>query len=164
MTARELDLTARELNLAARGLEPTARVLELKKIGRQYGTEPAVHALVDVDLALDRGDWLAITGPSGAGKSTLLNIIGCLDQPTSGTYLIDGIDTTKLTDNAASRPAQPAHRVRLPVVPPAALPVGAGKRDAGGGVSQPVRGAVGASARWRQSSGSGSLIAPIFRP
>jgi putative ABC transport system ATP-binding protein len=76
----------------------TARVLELRKIGRQYGTEPAVHALVDVDLAVDRGAWLAITGPSGAGKSTLLNILGCLDQPSSGTYLIDGIDTTRLTD------------------------------------------------------------------
>ena len=79
-------------------LETTTKVLELIKIGRQYGTEPPVHALVDVDLSLQRGDWLAITGPSGAGKSTLLNILGCLDQPTSGSYRIDGIDTTKLTD------------------------------------------------------------------
>jgi macrolide transport system ATP-binding/permease protein len=83
---------------AGDSLETMTRVLELIKIGRQYGTEPVVHALVDVDLTLDRGDWLSITGPSGAGKSTLLNIIGCLDQPTSGTYRIDGIDTTKLTD------------------------------------------------------------------
>jgi macrolide transport system ATP-binding/permease protein len=75
------------------------KVLELKKIGRTFGTDPAVHALVDIDLSLERGDWLSITGPSGAGKSTLLNIIGCLDSPTRGTYLIDGIDTTKLTDN-----------------------------------------------------------------
>ncbi len=75
------------------------KVLELRKIGRQFGTDPAVHALVDIDLSLERGDWLSITGPSGAGKSTLLNIIGCLDSPTSGTYLIDGIDTTQLTDN-----------------------------------------------------------------
>ena len=74
------------------------RVLELNKIGRQFGSEPAVHALVDVDLSLDRGDWLSITGPSGSGKSTLLNIIGCLDCPTSGRYFIDGIDTTELTD------------------------------------------------------------------
>ena len=75
------------------------KVLELTKIGRVYGTEPAVHALVDIDLSLERGDWLSITGPSGAGKSTLLNIIGCLDRPTSGSYLVDGIDTTGLTDN-----------------------------------------------------------------
>ncbi len=74
------------------------RVLQLIKVCRQFGTDPAVHALVDVDLAVNRGDWLAITGPSGAGKSTLLNVIGCLDRPTGGTYLIDGIDTTELTD------------------------------------------------------------------
>jgi macrolide transport system ATP-binding/permease protein len=79
-------------------LDTTHRVLELHKVSKQFGSEPAVHALVDVDLSLDRGDWLAITGPSGAGKSTLLNIIGCLDHPTSGSYFIDGIDTAKLTD------------------------------------------------------------------
>lgn len=73
-------------------------VFELYKISKQYGSEPAVHALVDVDLSLESGNWLSITGPSGAGKSTLLNIIGCLDTPTSGSYFIDGIDTAKLTD------------------------------------------------------------------
>ncbi len=76
----------------------TTRVLELNKVGKQYGSEPAVHALVDVDLWLDRGEWLSITGPSGAGKSTLLNVIGCLDRPTGGSYCFDGIDTAKLTD------------------------------------------------------------------
>jgi len=74
------------------------RVLELIKISRQFGIDPAVHALVDVDLTVNRGEWLSITGPSGAGKSTLLNVIGCLDHPTGGTYLIDGIDTTQLGD------------------------------------------------------------------
>lgn len=73
-------------------------VLELNKIGRQYGSEPAVHALVDVDLKVRPGEWLAITGPSGAGKSTLLHILGCLDRPTSGSYFLDGIDTTQLSD------------------------------------------------------------------
>src|SRR3990172_12997905 len=73
-------------------------VLELDKISRQYGSEPAVHALVDVDLGVKPGEWLAITGPSGAGKSTLLHILGCLDRPTSGSYFLDGIDTTQLSD------------------------------------------------------------------
>ena len=73
-------------------------VLELCKVGKTYGSEPAVHALVDVELVLERGEWLSITGPSGAGKSTLLNVLGCLDHATSGTYLFDGIDTAKLTD------------------------------------------------------------------
>ena len=84
--------------LVTTNLVTTNRVLELHNVGRQYGSEPAVHALVDVDLSLDCGGWLSITGPSGAGKSTLLNIIGCLDHPTSGSYFIDGIDTAKLTD------------------------------------------------------------------
>jgi len=73
-------------------------VLELIKVGRQYGSDPAVHALVDVDLRLEPGEWLAVTGPSGAGKSTLLNIIGCLDTPTSGSYFFEGIDTATLSD------------------------------------------------------------------
>jgi macrolide transport system ATP-binding/permease protein len=73
-------------------------VLELNKVGRQFGSEPVVHALIDIDLRLEPGEWLAITGPSGAGKSTLLNVLGCLDHPTSGEYLFDGINTAALSD------------------------------------------------------------------
>ncbi|MGE0226034.1 MAG: ATP-binding cassette domain-containing protein [Acetobacteraceae bacterium] len=76
----------------------TDQVLELRGVGRQFGTDPPVHALSNVNLVVRRGEWLSITGPSGAGKSTLLNIIGCLDRATSGQYLLDGIDTTKLSD------------------------------------------------------------------
>lgn len=76
----------------------TVPVLELTKVGKTYGSEPAVHALVDVDLVVERGEWLSITGPSGAGKSTLLNVLGCLDHATSGTYFFDGIDTSTLSD------------------------------------------------------------------
>ncbi|HLF27987.1 MAG TPA: ATP-binding cassette domain-containing protein [Anaerolineae bacterium] len=78
--------------------DPAQYVLELNKVGRQFGTEPAVHALVDVDLWLEPGEWLAVTGPSGAGKSTLLHILGCLDRPTSGSYFLDGIDIARLSD------------------------------------------------------------------
>lgn len=73
-------------------------VLELSKVGRQFGSDPAVHALIDVDLRLEPGEWLAITGPSGAGKSTLLHVLGFLDHPTSGSYFFDGINTTALSD------------------------------------------------------------------
>ena len=73
-------------------------LLELNKVGRQFGSEVSIQALSNIDLKIAQGDWLAITGPSGAGKSTLLNIIGCLDRPTSGTYHFEGIDTSTLND------------------------------------------------------------------
>ena len=79
--------------------EPPAKVLALHGINRQYGIDPPVYALTNINLSLYRGDWLSITGPSGAGKSTLLNILGCLDSATSGRLFIDGIDTTLLSDN-----------------------------------------------------------------
>ncbi|MCB9432742.1 MAG: ATP-binding cassette domain-containing protein [Ardenticatenaceae bacterium] len=77
----------------------THYVLELQQVNRQFGTEPIVHGLIGVDLQVEPGEWLAITGPSGAGKSTLLNVLGCLDRPSSGYYLFDGIETTTLSDN-----------------------------------------------------------------
>ena len=73
-------------------------VVELRGLGRRYGTDPPVDALRNVDLVVADGDWLAIVGPSGSGKSTLLNVLGCLDVPTSGTYHFDGIDVAALSD------------------------------------------------------------------
>jgi macrolide transport system ATP-binding/permease protein len=75
-----------------------SRVLELSKVCKSFDFDPVVTALVDIDLIVNRGDWLAITGPSGSGKSTLLNIIGCLDQPSSGSFRFDGIETTTLKE------------------------------------------------------------------
>ena len=73
--------------------------VELRGVGRTYGSDPPVEALRDIDLTIYRGDFLAIVGPSGSGKSTMLNVLGCLDRPTSGTYLIDGIDVAALDDD-----------------------------------------------------------------
>jgi ABC-type lipoprotein export system ATPase subunit len=72
--------------------------IDLRQISREFGSEPRVYALRDVDLVVEHGSSLAIVGPSGSGKSTLLNVLGCLDRPTSGAYLLDGIDVSKLDD------------------------------------------------------------------
>jgi ABC-type lipoprotein export system ATPase subunit len=74
-------------------------VVELRGLTRTYGSDPPVHALRSVDLTIRAGEWMAIVGPSGSGKSTLLNILGCLDRPSSGSYLIEGIDAAGLTDD-----------------------------------------------------------------
>jgi macrolide transport system ATP-binding/permease protein len=73
-------------------------VIRLQDLSKEYATEPPVHALVDVDLAVREGEWIAVVGPSGSGKSTLLNIIGCLDQHSSGSYKFDDIEVAELTD------------------------------------------------------------------
>ena len=74
-------------------------VLELTRVTKTYGEGAvAVHALQGVSLQVERGDYLAIMGASGSGKSTLMNIVGCLDVPTRGRYLLNGVDIRQLDD------------------------------------------------------------------
>ena len=70
-------------------------ILELQNVTRYY-ENGMVHALKNVSLSIDKGEFVSIIGISGSGKSTLLNILGCLDVPTSGKYLLNGIDVGEL--------------------------------------------------------------------
>lgn len=68
-------------------------IIELKQITKEYRSDAIVTpALTDIDLSIDKGEFVAVMGASGSGKTTLLNIIGCMDIPTAGTYLFDGTD------------------------------------------------------------------------
>jgi len=74
-------------------------VIELKSLTKRYDDEAGVYdALKGVDLSVNKGDFVAIMGPSGSGKSTLMNIIGLLDRPTKGEYILDNTNTNKLSD------------------------------------------------------------------
>src|SRR3970282_1387830 len=92
-----------------------------------------IHALRGVSIAIDRGEYVAIMGPSGSGKSTLMNLIGCLDTPTRGSYLLNGKEVAEMKDNELARirtkeigfvvqtfnllpPASALHNVELPLV------------------------------------------------
>ncbi len=75
-------------------------VLELKCVSKTYGS---VTALKDISFGVSKGAWISIMGPSGSGKTTLLNLIGCLDKPTSGQILLDGVEISKLSEKELTR-------------------------------------------------------------
>src|SRR5438093_4776892 len=79
-------------------------LIETHDLWKTYvmGTEE-IHALRGVTLEIERGEYVAIMGPSGSGKSTLMNLIGCLDTPTKGSYLLNGKQVSQMNDNELAR-------------------------------------------------------------
>lgn len=79
-------------------------IIELQQVKKSYlmGTE-LIHALAGVDLEVKENEYLALMGPSGSGKSTLMNILGCLDVPSSGAYLLNNVAVEKMTDDELAR-------------------------------------------------------------
>jgi putative ABC transport system ATP-binding protein len=77
-----------------------ANIIKIRNIIRdfQLGQE-TVHVLKGIDLDIEKGEYVAIMGPSGSGKSTLMNLIGCLDTPTSGSYILNGKDVSQMSDD-----------------------------------------------------------------
>jgi putative ABC transport system ATP-binding protein len=75
-------------------------IIKLENISRTYkiGTE-TVHALRSISLSINKGEYVALMGPSGSGKSTLMNMLGCLDTPSGGSYILNGKDVSKMPDN-----------------------------------------------------------------
>ena len=87
-------------------------MIELKGIVKRYVLgEETVLALAGVDLFIGRNEYVALIGPSGSGKSTLMNILGCLDSPTEGQYILNGRDTSALRDDERVKGAYLGERV-----------------------------------------------------
>jgi len=82
-------------------------MIELKNIQRDFQVgEQTVHALQDINMSIPEGEYISIMGPSGSGKSTLLNVIGLLDKPTAGTYVLDNVEITSLSDDEQAKVRQ----------------------------------------------------------
>ena len=76
------------------------KILELKNVSKIYGS---LKALADINLSVNAGDWVSIMGPSGSGKTTMINIIGCMDTPSTGSVILDGVDISKESASSLTR-------------------------------------------------------------
>ena len=99
MPRRERLPRQRRRQLPVTAPDPTAPAIELRDVCKRYPGSPPVTALDGISVRIDRGEMVAVVGQSGSGKSTMLHVMGTLDQPTSGSVLIEGIDTSVLRDD-----------------------------------------------------------------
>ncbi|MFM7430637.1 MAG: ABC transporter ATP-binding protein, partial [Flammeovirgaceae bacterium] len=77
-----------------------SKIIETHKISRMYKMgDNIVNALQSISISIDKGEYVAFMGPSGSGKSTLMNIVGCLDSPSGGTYMLNGQEVSEMTEN-----------------------------------------------------------------
>jgi putative ABC transport system ATP-binding protein len=95
-------MTAVGASAGVHGAENSAAVVEMRGITKTYAAHPPVLALRECDLRIERGEYVAIMGPSGSGKSTLLNVLGLLDEPSTGEYRLDGEPTAGLSERSRS--------------------------------------------------------------
>ena len=85
-------------------MENEEPLIKLTDVCKSYDLgEVKVHAIVDIDLQMQQGEYLALIGASGSGKSTLMNTLGCLDSPTRGSYWLDGQDVVSMTPRRRAR-------------------------------------------------------------
>ena len=117
-----------------------AAIIDIKDLVKdfQLGDVP-VHVLKGISLEIERGEFVAIMGPSGSGKSTLMNILGCLDKPTSGSYMLDGISVGAARPRPAGRDPKQEDRFRLPAVQPAGAHQRRGERGTAAAVHRHAR-------------------------
>jgi putative ABC transport system ATP-binding protein len=100
---RAIDRQAQEPALRPLTAARPAAVIQVQNVTKTYALgDVAVHALRGASLTVERGEYVAVIGPSGSGKSTLMHMIGCLDLPTSGRYLLDGIDVAAMSEDELS--------------------------------------------------------------
>ena len=135
-------------------------LIEIQDVTKVYQMgDVEVHALRGVSLTIAEGEMVAIMGPSGSGKSTLMNILGCLDQPSDGAYLLDGVDVGSLNDDQLASHSQSEGRLRVPAVYAAPAHLGAAQcRDAAAVWRSGDRRAASARARRLQAVGMGERM------
>ncbi|MFM6938771.1 MAG: ABC transporter ATP-binding protein, partial [Aquirufa sp.] len=77
-----------------------SKIIETRNISKRYVMgEEVIDALKNINISVNKGEYVAFMGPSGSGKSTLMNIVGCLDTPTSGQYILNGQDVSEMSEN-----------------------------------------------------------------